>query len=62
MLNKKQKKYLIDDLLNTLGCMRLGGSRDLTINNYNRISEDEFREMSHSEYLMIISILDELLS
>jgi len=61
-LTKKQIKWIIEESLSDLNDFRnrCQEEREVTINNYNEFNEDIFSDLPHSEYQMLISLLNTL--
>ena len=61
-LTKKQIEWIIEGSLSDLNDFRnyCQEEREVTINNYNDFNEDIFLDLQHSEYQMLISLLDTL--
>jgi len=60
-LTKKQIEWIIEESLNELNNFKnCSEEREVTINNYNEFDEDIFSGLPHSEYQMLISLLNTL--
>lgn len=61
-LTKKQIKWIIEASLSDLNDFRnrCQEETEITINNYNEFNEDIFLDLPHSEYQMLISLLNTL--
>lgn len=57
--SKKQIEWIIDECLNELNNFKnCSEERKVTISNYNTFNEDLFPDLPHSEYQMLISLLN----
>lgn len=61
-LTQKQVEWIIDVCLNDLNDFRnrCSTEEEVTINNHTEFNEDVFLDLPHSEYQMLISLLDTL--
>lgn len=61
-LTKKQEEWVIEECLNELNNFRdrRQEEKEVTINNYSTFNETIFLDLPHSEYQMVISLLDAL--
>lgn len=61
-LTKKQEKWVIEECLDELNNFRdrTQEEKEVTINNYNTFNEAIFLDLPHSEYQMVMSLLDAL--
>ena len=61
-LTKKQIEWIIEDCLSDLNNFRnrYQEEREVTIDNFNTFNEDVFSGLQHSEYQMLISLLNAL--
>lgn len=58
---KKQVKWIIEEILNQLnGFLDYSKSEEVTVDNYKNFDEDSFSNIPHSEFQMLISLLDVL--
>lgn len=60
-LSKKHIEWIINECINELNNFKnCSEKRKVTINNYNTFNEDIFSDLPHSEYQMLISLLNAL--
>jgi hypothetical protein len=59
---KKQLTWIRDECLNELNNFKTcyAKKESVTIKNYNTFKEDDFSDIPHSEYQMMLSLLDTL--
>jgi len=60
-LTKKQINWIVEESLSELNNFKdCSEEREVTINNYNEFDEDIFSGLPHSNYQLLISLLDTL--